>query len=216
MITSENQPIRVMVVDDHIIVREGIASILETFPDLQMVAEAKNGLEALETARKLRPDVILMDLSMPEMGGIEATRKIKGIHEQTQILALTSFTENELVQGVLEAGAIGYLLKNVSADELAQAIRDAFNAEPTLAPEATQSLLNAISSPKPDYGLTKRELEVLQEIVHGKMNEQIAQTLNITVSTVKNHVSSILNKLDVTTRTAAAYKATREKLVTGK
>ncbi|MCA9973161.1 MAG: response regulator transcription factor [Anaerolineales bacterium] len=206
------EQIRVLVVDDHIIVREGITSLLEAFADLELVGEAENGRQAVNLCVELQPDVILMDLVMPEMSGIDAIRAIKQRYRHVQVLALTSYTNRELVKGALEAGAIGYLLKNVSAFELAQAIRNAHKAEPTLAPEATQSLLDVMARPAANYGLTEREKEVLQQVVRGKKNEQIAETLNISISTVKNHVSSILKKLDVTTRTAAASKAIKEKL----
>lgn len=209
---TPQETIRVLVVDDHMMVREGIASLLEAYPDLKLVGEAKNGREAVTLCNDLRPDVVLMDLVMPEMDGVEATKEITQTHKQVHVLALTSYVDKKLVKNTLEAGAIGYLLKNVTADELAQAIRSASRAEPTLALEATQSLLQAISQSKSDYGLTKREKEVLQLIMRGETNEQIAQSLSITLSTVKNHVSSILTKLGVSSRTAASYKAMKEKI----
>ncbi len=207
------ETIRVLVADDHIIVREGLESLLDAFPDLELVGEAENGRVAIELAQALQPDVILMDLIMPEMNGIEAIKKIKQQNKQVQVLALTSFSNKTLVKDALEAGAIGYLLKNVPAVELAQAIRNAHRAEPTLAPEATKLLLETIVQPPSDYGLSDREKEVLRHIVAGKKNEDIALALRISPSTVKNHVSSILTKLNVKSRTTAATKAVQENLL---
>jgi NarL family two-component system response regulator LiaR len=206
--------IRVMIVDDHAVIRSGLAAFLLVYDDLELVAEADSGAQAVRLCREKAPDVVLMDLVMPEMDGAAATRKIKEQCPEIQIVALTSFREEELVQGALQAGAIGYLLKNVSADELAEAIRDAHSGRPTLAPEATQALIHAATKPpEPDFDLTPRETEVLALVVKGLNNGEIAEKLVVSQSTVKFHVSSILSKLGVSSRTEAAALAVQHKLV---
>ncbi len=207
-------PIRVMLVDDHAVVRSGLAAFLYVFDDLELVAEAKDGKEALAICETLMPDVILMDLVMPVMDGAAATKAIRTRWPQIQVVALTSFKEEDLVQGALQAGAIGYLLKNVSADELANAIRSAYLGKPTLAPEAAQALIHAAIKPaKPDYGLTPREEEVLGLMTDGLSNIDIADRLVVSRSTVKFHVSSILSKLGVSSRTEAVATACKQNLI---
>lgn len=211
---SESDPIRVMIVDDHAVVRSGLAAFLTVFDDLELVAEAGSGEEALRLCEQHPLDVVLMDLVMPEMDGAAATRAIRQQCPQVQVIALTSFREEELVQGALQAGAISYLLKNVSADELADAIRAAHAGRSTLAPEATQALIHATTQPEPDYDLTPREQEVLALMVEGLSNPDIAERLVVSRSTVKFHVSSILSKLGVNSRTEAVAMALQEDLIT--
>ena len=207
--------IQVMLVDDHNVVRSGLATFLKAYDDLELVAEAKNGLDALNLCHQKKPDVILMDLMMPEMDGIAATRAILEAYPDIKIIAMTSFEEEELVQGVLAAGAISYLLKNVSSDELAAAIRAAFLGRSTLSPEAAKALIQATRPTKqPAYDLTEREMEVLHLVVQGHSNQQIADALVISVATVKAHISSILSKLQVSSRAEAIAYAIKHKIVT--
>ena len=211
---TNEKPIRVMLVDDHAVVRSGLGAFLYVFDDLELVAEAKDGKEALSLCETVMPDVVLMDLVMPVMDGAAATKAIRERWPQIQVVALTSFKEEDLVQGALQAGAIGYLLKNISADELANAIRSAYEGKPTLAPEAAQALIHAAVRPeKPDYGLTNREEEVLALMTLGLSNVDIAEKLVVSRSTVKFHVSSILSKLGVASRTEAVAMALQQKLL---
>jgi NarL family two-component system response regulator LiaR len=211
---SLEKPIRVMIVDDHAVVRSGLGAFLTVFDDLELVADAGSGAEALRLCQQHDLDVVLMDLVMPEMDGAETTRRIRELCPHVQVIALTSFREDELVQGALKAGAISYLLKNVSAEELANAIRDAHAGRATLAPEATQVLIRAATQPKmPDYELTPREKEVLALMVEGLSNPDIAERLVVSRSTVKFHVSSILSKLDASSRTEAVALALQENLL---
>ena len=208
------QPIRVMLVDDHTMVRRGLATFLKVFDDLELAGEAASGREAIQLCAQLQPDVILMDMVMPDMDGAAATRLIRRQLPSVQVLALTSFKEEALVQSALQAGAIGYLLKDVSADELAQAIRAAHAGRSTLSPEAAQALVHATSQPaRPGMDLTGRELAVLTLLVEGLNNTQIAARLTISPSTVKSHVSNILAKLGVASRTEAVTLALRNRLV---
>jgi len=212
---NTSQTIQVMLVDDHNVVRSGLATFLRAYDDLELVGEAKNGLEALNLCRKKKPDVILMDLMMPEMDGIAATRAILADYPDIKIIAMTSFEEEELVQGVLAAGAISYLLKNVSSDELAAAIRAAFLGRSTLSPEAATALIHATRPTKqPSFDLTEREREVLNLVVQGHSNQQIADAMVITVATVKAHISNILSKMEVSSRTEAIAYAIKHKIVT--
>ncbi len=208
------QTIRVMLVDDHNVVRSGLVTFLRAYDDFELVGEARNGQEAVNLCRRSVPDVILMDLKMPEMDGIAATRAILAAHPDVRIIAMTSFEEEELVHGVLAAGAISYLLKNVTSDELAKAIRDAVSGRSTLAPEAARVLVQATRPPKqPWQELTEREREVLSLVVQGQSNQQIAEALVVSVATVKAHVSSILAKLQVSSRTEAIAYAVKHKIV---
>jgi NarL family two-component system response regulator LiaR len=219
---SETEPIRVMIVDDHGMVRKGLAAILKVTPGLALVGEAGNGREALKMCGGTHPDVILMDLVMPEVGGIEATRSIRAQFPQVQVIALTSFQDKELVRDVLQAGAIGYLLKNVSADDLAAAIREAYAGRSTLAPEAIQALIQVdglagetAQEPSDEYDLTPREKEVLALMVEGLSNPDIAERLVVSRSTAKAHVSNILSKLGVSNRAEAIAMALQQNLDMG-
>jgi NarL family two-component system response regulator LiaR len=219
---SESRPIRVVVVDDHSMVRRGLATIIKVRSDLELVGEAANGKEALELCQEVQPDVVLMDLVMPVMSGAEATMRIREDYPHIQVIALTSFQEKELVREALQAGAISYLLKNVSAEDLAAAIREAFAGRSTLAPEAIQALIQADVQPTPreedpaqTYGLTPREMEVLSLLIEGLNNPEIAERLVVSRSTAKAHVSSILSKLEVSNRAEAIALALQRNLTTG-
>jgi NarL family two-component system response regulator LiaR len=208
------QPIRVLIVDDHAMVRKGLITFLRNKPELEMVGEARDGREAIACCERLQPDVILMDLVMPELGGVAATHAIHGRWPQVQVIALTSFQDRELVQDALQAGAIGYLLKNVSGDELAEAIRQAHHGRPTLAPEAVQALMRpATEAETLTTALTRREQEVLALLVKGLSNPEIAERLFISRATVKVHVSNLLAKLGVASRAEAISLAIQNKLV---
>lgn len=212
---SNEKEIRVLIVDDHAVVRSGLAAFLTVFDDLLLVGEAGSGVEAIQKCQQGNVDVVLMDLVMPEMDGAEATQRIRQQCPQVQVIVLTSFPEENLVQGALQAGAISYLLKNVTADELADAIRAAHAGRSTLSPEATAVLIRAATQPKePAYDLTPRELEVLALMVQGLSNPEMAEKLVVSRSTIKFHVSSILSKLGVNGRTEAVALAIQKNLVT--
>jgi NarL family two-component system response regulator LiaR len=211
---NASQTIRVMLVDDHNVVRSGLATFLRAYDDLELIAEAKNGSEAVKLCREKKPDVILMDLIMPEMDGIAATRAILADYPEIKIIAMTSFEEEQLVHGVLAAGAISYLIKNVTSDVLAKAIRDAVSGRSTLSPEAARVLVQATRPTKqPSFDLTEREMEVLNLVVQGHSNQQIAEALVISLATVKAHISNILSKLQVSSRAEASAFAIKNKLV---
>jgi two-component system, NarL family, response regulator LiaR len=212
---SKLHRIRVLIVDDHAVVRSGLAAFLQAFDDLQLVGEAANGEDAVHLSAQVRPDVVLMDLMMPGMDGAAATQAIRQQFLRIQVIALTSFRDGELVQAVLQAGAIGYLLKNVTADDLANAIRAAYHGRPTLAPEVTEALMHMITHPPtPGPDLTVREWEVLALMVKGLSNTDIAAQLIVSRSTVKSYVSSILSKLHVASRVEAVAFAVERRLVT--
>jgi NarL family two-component system response regulator LiaR len=210
----EREAIRVMIVDDHTMVRRGLAAMLRVKPDLKLVGEASDGREALRVCEAVRPDVILMDLVMPRMDGTNAIRAVRRQWPGIRVIVLTSFKERDLVQQALEAGAISYLLKNVSIDDLAQAIRAARDGQSTLAPEATQALIQAASQgPRLGHDLTRREHEVLELLVEGLTNPEIAERLVISASTARAHVSNVLSKLCVSNRAEAVARAFRLNLV---
>ena len=209
------EKISVLIVDDHAVVRQGLRTFLELQEEIEVVGEASNGLEAVEQARQLLPDVVLMDLVMPRMDGIEATRSIRAISPSTKVVVLTSFTEDEKVFPSIKAGALGYLLKNVSPTELVSAIRAAHNGEAQLHPEIARKLMDEFSTKAnglaPDE-LTQREREVLHLISRGQSNREIARELVLSEKTVKTHVSNILSKLHLADRTQAAIYALKEGL----
>jgi len=210
----DSNRIRVMIVDDHAMVRRGLAAFLKVFDDLEMIGEAASGEEAVRLVATVQPDVVLMDLVMDQMDGPTATRAIRQRCPNIQVVALTSFGEEALVQKALQAGAISYLLKNVSADELAAAIRAAHAGRSTLAPEAAEALVHAANQPPPPgFDLTARERDVLELLVKGLSNVEIAEHLIVSQSTIKTHVSSILAKLGVASRTEAVALAVQHHLV---
>jgi two-component system, NarL family, response regulator LiaR len=215
-----SKTIRILVVDDHIVVRRGLIAMLETEPGMQIIGEAANGDEAVKQARKLIPDVILMDLVMPVMDGIEATRQIKQDMPSINILVLTSFSTNDKVIPSLNAGAIGYLLKDSSPTDLVRAIHQVSQGEGSLHPAVTRQVLSQIQTPAPpseesiEEDLTERETEVLKLMAHGYSNAEIARLMVISNPTVHTHVSRILSKLNVSSRTQAALYALKKKLVT--
>lgn len=203
----------VVVVDDHELVRSGLETILGLYDDIELVGQARSGAAAVALCAETRPDVVLMDLVMPGMDGVTATGEILRRSPGTRVLALTSFSDPELIERALRAGAIGCLLKNVTGDELAAAIRRARTGGSTLAPEAADALIHAVISPAaPRYDLTAREREVLRLLSEGLTNAEIARRLVVSLSTVKTHVSSIIAKLGASTRTEAAAIAVREHL----
>ena len=204
--------IKVLLVDDHGVVRQGLRTYLDLFEDINIVGEAANGIEAIDRVNENKPDIVLMDLVMPEMDGIEATRKIMTIHPDIKIIVLTSFSDDDKVFPAIRSGAAGYLLKDISPPDLRKAIQSVHRGEMHLHPEITKKLMNQFVTPKveaevnPDE-LTSREIEVLQLIAEGLSNKELAQKLSISEKTVKTHVSSILGKLQLEDRTQAAIYA---------
>ena len=205
--------IRILIADDHRVVRQGLRLLFKVDPELEVVGEAANGAEAVRLARQLRPDVVLMDLVMPEMDGIAATRAIRGELAETEVLALTSVLEDASVVGAVRAGAIGYLLKDTHADELRRAIKAAAAGQVQLAPEAAARLLREVRAPESPEALTEREVDVLRLLARGLANKEIARDLGIGEATVKSHVKHVLAKLGVQSRTQAALHAVRIGLV---
>jgi NarL family two-component system response regulator LiaR len=207
-------PIRILLVDDHAVVRSGLSKFLMVNKDLELVAEASDGNEAIQMTGLHKPDVILMDLMMPGMDGITATREIHQKYPHVKIIALTSFSEQNMVQGALQAGAIGYLQKNVTAVELGNAIRSAHAGRMTLSPEAAQALAQSVTqSHLPGNELTERERDVLRCMVDGLNNNEIAEKLVVSLGTVKFHISNIFQKLGVDSRVEAVKMAIEQKMV---
>lgn len=212
-----SEPIKILVVDDQIIVRKGIRALLATEPDVQVVGEAENGREAIAQTEKLKPDVIVMDLVMPEMDGIEAIRHITANYPEARILVLTSFATDEKIFPAIKAGALGYLLKDSSPEDLVQAIHQVYQGESSLHPAIARKLLQELSRPAQQQPpttdpLTAREVMVLRLIARGLSNQDIADNLVISETTVRTHVSNILDKLHLASRTQAALYALREGL----
>jgi NarL family two-component system response regulator LiaR len=213
------EKIKVLIVDDHQVVREGLCSFLELLDDVAVIGEAEDGMQAVEMVRLLRPDIVLMDLVMPNMDGITATRQVIALKLGTKVIALTSFSEDDKVFPAIQSGASSYLLKNVSPDVLAEAIRAVYRGEARLHPEITLKLMQQVSQPKrtPEQDLlnelTEREIEVLRLVAKGSSNREIAQELCISENTVKTHVSNILGKLGLEQRTQLVLYAIKNKLV---
>jgi NarL family two-component system response regulator LiaR len=205
--------IRILIVDDHAIVREGLRALIESEPEMDLVGEAQDGVEAVAKARSLNPDVILLDLVMPRMDGIEATRQIKNENDKIQILVLTSFSEDAKVFSAIKSGAMGYLLKDSSPQDLLRAIRDVYHGEPSLHPSIARKLMSEINRPSEsavdEESLTDREEDVLRLLAQGLSNQAIADRLYISERTVRTHVSNILMKLHLANRTQAALHALR-------
>jgi NarL family two-component system response regulator LiaR len=205
--------ISVLIADDHPVVRHGLRTYLDTLDDLEVVGEACDGAEAVQLAGRLLPEVVLMDLVMPELDGVEATRAIRAASPSTKVIVLTSFDDDEKVFPAIKAGAAGYLLKDVRPAELAEAVRKASRGEALLAPSVAARLMQEVSGERPPAaGLTERELEVLRLIARGMSNKLIAHELVVSEKTVKTHVSNILAKLHLADRTQAALYAVREGL----
>ncbi|MEA2572790.1 MAG: two-component system, NarL family, response regulator LiaR [Chloroflexia bacterium] len=208
--------IAVVLVDDHAIVRQGLRTYLELQPDIEVVGEASDGREAIGVVRDALPDIVLMDLVMPNSDGVEATRAITSMAPSTRVIVLTSFSEDEKVFASIKAGAQGYLMKDVLPQDLVKAIRTVYRGEAQLDPEIARKLMHEFTHPQPQtprHDLTERELEVLRLIAHGKTNKDISEDLVLSEKTVKTHVSNILQKLHLSDRTQAAVYALRQKIV---
>ncbi len=201
--------IRILIADDHSVVRQGLRMFFSLDPELEIVGEATNGLEAVNQVRKLKPDVVLMDIIMPKMDGIAATEIIRHETPEVEVVALTSVLEDAAVVGAIKAGAIGYLLKDTQADELCKAIKAAAAGQVQLSPQAAARLIREVRTPENPQVLTERETDVLSLLANGKANKEIALQLHISETTVKTHVSNILTKLGVPSRTQAALYAVR-------
>jgi len=208
------KPIRVLIVDDHTVVRDGLNALLSAESGMKVVGMASDGVEAVAKAKDLQPDVVLMDLVMPRMDGVQATSEIKKVCPYSQILVLTSFSEDHQIFSAIKAGAIGYLLKDTSADELIQAIRDTYFHKPALGPDIAKKLMEDIQQYDDHYpvqnSLTEREIEILQQMALGKTNQEIADELVLSERTVRTHVTNILAKLGLSNRTQAVLYALKE------
>lgn len=211
---TQSKQIKVLLVDDHTVVRSGLGAVLAVCDDLDLIGEAGDGEEAIRFCERVKPDVVLMDLLMPKMDGVLATKTIKEKWPDIKVIVLTSFKEKEYVEGALKVGAVGYLLKNVSAEELAVAVRRAMDGQPSLSPEAAQVLIQKVNEPSiPGQDMTDREREILALMVEGLSNSDIADRLIVSQSTVKFHVSNVLSKLGVASRTEAVALAVKNHLV---
>lgn len=213
-----SEAIRVLICDDHAVVRQGLATFLDLQDDIEIAGEAENGEQAVAQAAALKPDVILMDLVMPLLDGVEALRRIVAADPQAKVIILTSYADDEKIFSAIRAGACGYLMKDVSPQELAKAIRMARDGEPLLSPDVARRLMEHVSHPEPVGSaalarLTPREVEVLRLIAGGRSNKEIAGDLTLSEKTVKTHVSNLLRKLDLADRTQAALFAVRNSLV---
>ena len=206
-------PIRLLIADDHAVVRQGLRTFLSFDADLELVGEARDGREAVEMAGRLKPDVVLMDLMMPVMNGIAATTTIRRDYPEVEVIALTSVLDDASVADAVRAGAIGYLLKNASPQDLHRGIRAAAAGQVFLSPEAAAQLVRQVKAPQKPEPLTPREIEVLRLLALGRANKQIARKLGLGEETVKTHVSNILGKLQAASRTQAALHAIRTGLV---
>ncbi len=204
--------IRILIADDHAVVRQGLRMFFELDPELEVVGEASDGLEALEKAHELKPDVVVMDLLMPRLDGIQAIARLRRELPEVEAVALTSVLDDRSVVGAVRAGAMGYLLKDARAEELCQAIRAAAAGQVQLSPQAAARLLEEMRSPQSPERLTERETEVLRLVARGESNRAIARTLSIAEKTVKTHVSNLLSKLGLSSRTQAALYAVQHKL----
>lgn len=214
--TSSNDRITVIIVDDHAIVRQGLRTYLQLQPDIEVIGEAPNGKEALAMVADSLPDIVLMDLVMPVMDGVEATRAVRTLSPNTRVIVLTSFSEDEKVFASIKAGAQGYLMKDVHPSDLVTAIRTVNRGEAQLDPEIARKVMHEFANPAPTtpkHDLTERELEVLKLIAQGKSNKDISDELVLSEKTVKTHVSNILQKLHLSDRTQAAVYALRQKIV---
>lgn len=209
-----NEFIRILIVDDHTVVRDGLNALISAEPGMQVVGSAADGKEAIELVEALQPDVILLDLVMPNMDGVQATLEIKKNYPEARILVLTSFAENHMVYSAIKAGAIGYLMKDTSSEELIQAIIDTYQEKPALGPEIARKLMMNIQGQEDgesfENRLTEREIEILKEMALGKTNQQIADDLVVSERTVRTHVTNILGKLGLSNRTQAVLYALRE------
>jgi NarL family two-component system response regulator LiaR len=209
-----NGDIRVLIVDDHTVVRDGLQALITAEPGMQVVGSAADGVEAVSMARELKPDVILLDLVMPRMDGVQTILEIKKDNPEARILVLTSFAENHQVFSAIKSGAMGYLMKDTSSEELIQAIRDTYNYQPAMQPKIARQLMQDIQSqgskPGSEMALTEREIEILQLVALGKTNQEIADDLVLSERTVRTHITNILAKLGLSNRTQAALYALRE------
>jgi len=207
-----DETIKLVIVDDHRVVRSGVKALIETEPDLEVIGEAADGREAVTKVKAQNPDVVLMDLVMPEMDGVDATSEITKLSPAPEILILTSFSEEERIIQAIKAGASGYLIKDASPDELVQAIKDVYHGESTLDPKVAGTVLRSVQNEPKDSSedLTDREVEVLELLAEGLPNENIAEKLYISERTVRSHVSNILGKLNLANRTQAALYAVRQ------
>lgn len=209
-----SEKIRVLITDNHAMVRNGLMMFLQSYTDIELVGEASNGYEAVMMCNTLHPDIVLMDLLMPEMDGVTATSTIVQAHPNIRVIALTSFNEDQLIYEALKAGIVAYLLKDCTADELVAAIRNAHAGKTTIAPDIMQAVLRVADNPATrEYHLSERERDVLKLVVRGFSNRQIAANLTLSESTIKFHVSNILAKLGIATRAEAVALAIQHKLV---